>query len=77
MKLKAVALGAHFVFIRRPFLYAAAVGGEKGVRHAIHLLTQEIDRDMALLGVNQLREMTGSGKLIRMRGSFKADHHPV
>ena len=33
--LKALALGAHFVFIGRPFLYAASIGGEDGVRHAV------------------------------------------
>ena len=55
--LKALALGAHFVFIGRPFLYAAAVAGEAGVRHAIKLLRDEIDRDMALLGITTLADM--------------------
>ena len=36
--IKALALGAHFVFVGRPFLYAAAVGGEAGVQRAITLL---------------------------------------
>lgn len=49
--LKALALGAHFVFLGRPFLYAAAVAGEPGVQHAISLLREEIDRDMAMLGI--------------------------
>lgn len=49
--LKALALGAHFVFLGRPFLYAAAVAGEPGVQHAIGLLREEIDRDMAMLGI--------------------------
>ena len=55
--LKALALGARFVFVGRPFLYAAAIGGEPGVRHAIALLREEIHRDMALLGINTLAEM--------------------
>jgi len=55
--LKALALGAHFVFVGRPFLYAAAIAGEAGVRHAIKLLRDEIDRDMALLGITTLAEM--------------------
>ena len=55
--LKALALGAQFVFIGRPFLYAAAVAGEPGVRHAFKLLQEEIDRDMALLGIKALTEM--------------------
>ena len=56
--LKALALGASFVFVGRPFLYAAAVGGQPGVAHAIRLLRDEIDRDMALLGINTLAEVT-------------------
>lgn len=56
--LKALALGAKFVFVGRPMLYAAAVAGETGVRHAIRLLRDEVDRDMALLGINSLAEMT-------------------
>nr|WP_041655649.1 alpha-hydroxy acid oxidase [Achromobacter xylosoxidans] len=55
--LKALALGASFVFVGRPFNYAAAVGGEAGVSHAIGLLRAEIDRNMAMLGINNLREM--------------------
>src|SRR5205807_426740 len=56
--LKALALGAQFVFVGRPFLYAAAIGGEAGVRHGIRLLSEEIERDMALLGITRLSEMT-------------------
>jgi L-lactate dehydrogenase (cytochrome) len=56
--LKAIALGARYVFIGRPFLYAAAITGEEGVAHAIGLLATEINRDMALLGINSLSEMT-------------------
>lgn len=55
--LKALALGAKFVFVGRPFLYAAAVGGEAGVRHAIGLLSEEVDRDLALLGRRRIDEI--------------------
>ena len=55
--LKAIALGADFVFIGRPFIYAAAIGGQAGVAHAIRLLSHEIQQDMALIGVNSLREL--------------------
>lgn len=51
--LKALALGAHFVFVGRPFLYAAALGGEAGLRHAIGLLAEEVSRDMVLLGITR------------------------
>ena len=55
--LKALALGADFVFIGRPMLYAAAVAGEYGVTHAINLLRSELHTDMALVGINTLAEM--------------------
>ena len=55
--LKALALGAHFVFVGRPFLYAAAIAGEAGVRHAANLLREEISRNMAMLGVSSVAEM--------------------
>ena len=45
--LKALALGADFVWIGRPFLYGAVVAGEAGVARAISLLHAEIDRDRA------------------------------
>jgi L-lactate dehydrogenase (cytochrome) len=48
--LKARALGADFIFLGRPFLYAACLGGEAGARHAIALLSEEVDRDLALIG---------------------------
>ena len=33
-------------------------GGEAGVRHAITLLKAEIDRDLALLGIRSISEIT-------------------
>lgn len=56
--LKALALGADFVFLGRPFLFAAAIGGTRGVVHAARILKEEIERDMALVGVNRLSELT-------------------
>ena len=65
--LKALALGAQFAFLGRPFLYAAAIGGMHGARHAITLLRDEINRDMALLGITTLAEMS-SERVVRTRG---------
>ncbi|WP_162617903.1 alpha-hydroxy acid oxidase [Salinicola halophilus] len=56
--LKALALGAKFVFVGRPFNYAAAVAGEAGVDHAIAILESEVRRNMGMLGINALTEMT-------------------
>lgn len=55
--LKALALGADFVFLGRPFLYAAALGEAAGVLHAVRLLSEEIHRDMALMGLRSLDEL--------------------
>jgi L-lactate dehydrogenase (cytochrome) len=55
--LKALALGAHYVFVGRPFLYAAAIAGEAGVHHGAKLLREEISRNMAMLGISTLAEM--------------------
>ena len=48
--LKALALGADFVFVGRPAMAGLAVGGQAGVIHALTLLQREIDVDLALLG---------------------------
>ena len=66
--LKAYALGADFVFVGRPFLFAAVVAGEAGVAHAIDLLSKEVSVDMALLGVHSLDEVE-PGILHRCRTS--------
>lgn len=55
--LTSLALGARLAFVGRPFLFAAALAGEAGVKHAISLLAQEIDTDMALLGLHNLQEL--------------------
>lgn len=55
---KALALGADFVFAGRPFLYAAALGEEAGASHAIGLLAQEVDRNVALLGCTDLDQLS-------------------
>lgn len=57
--LKALALGAQFVFVGRPFNYAAAVAGEAGVRKGITLLREEVSRDIAMLGVTCTSQIGG------------------
>ncbi|MCO8578458.1 alpha-hydroxy-acid oxidizing protein [Burkholderia multivorans] len=64
--LKAIALGARMVFVGRPFNYAMAVAGEAGVTHAIRLLQEEVDRDMAMLGARACRELH-PGLIVRKR----------
>lgn len=62
--LKSLALGARMVLVGRPFNYAAAVAGEAGVAHAIDLLRDEVDRNMAMLGVTACTEL-GPQHLLR------------
>ncbi|EJC83188.1 alpha-hydroxyacid dehydrogenase, FMN-dependent L-lactate dehydrogenase [Rhizobium leguminosarum bv. trifolii WSM2297] len=61
--IKALALGARFVFVGRPFLYAAAVAGLPGVLRAADILKTELHSDMALLGVTTI-EQVSSGHLV-------------
>jgi len=56
--LKAIALGAKFVWVGRPFNFAASVGGQAGVAHGIELLRSEVRRNMALLGVTRLEQLS-------------------
>lgn len=56
--LKALAIGAKFVFVGRPFLYAASIAGIEGVRMAANILRTEVDRNMALLGLNSPNEVS-------------------
>jgi L-lactate dehydrogenase (cytochrome) len=56
--LKALALGASFVWLGRSFGYAASVAGEEGVAHAIGLLANEIRTSMAMVGVTRPSGLT-------------------
>jgi L-lactate dehydrogenase (cytochrome) len=55
---KAVALGAKAVLIGRPYVYGLGAAGEDGVDHVFRILTDEIDRCLALIGVPRLSEVT-------------------
>jgi L-lactate dehydrogenase (cytochrome) len=63
--LKAYALGARYVFVGRPFNFAAAVGAEEGVAHAIAILTSEVSRNMALLGATRM-DALGPERVMRI-----------
>ena len=58
---------ARMVLVGRPFNYAAAVAGEAGVTHAIGLLHDEIERNMAMLGVTSCAAL-GAHQLMRRCG---------
>jgi L-lactate dehydrogenase (cytochrome) len=63
--LKALALGADACSIGRSYLYGLAAGGQRGVERALHLLREELLRDMALLGCQRLDQV--SPDLLRAR----------
>lgn len=56
--LKAIGLGANACSIGRAYLYGLAAGGEAGVDRALSLLTDEISRNMALLGTTRVSEIS-------------------
>jgi L-lactate dehydrogenase (cytochrome) len=53
----ALALGADFTLIGRAYLYGLMAGGEAGVTRCIDILSSEIERTMALLGVTSVSEL--------------------
>ena len=56
--LKALSLGAKACSGGRMYLYALAAGGQKGVEKAMGNLHDEIERDMKLMGVTNIDQLT-------------------
>jgi L-lactate dehydrogenase (cytochrome) len=63
--LKALSLGAKACSGGRMYLYALAAGGQEGVERALGNLKKEIERDMILMGVSNVSEL--SKKNLRFR----------
>jgi L-lactate dehydrogenase (cytochrome) len=57
----AIALGADMAFIGRPYVYAVAAAGQRGVEHVINLLTDQLRSLMQLSGVSSLEELRWRG----------------
>ena len=57
---KAMALGADAVLIGRPYAYALAVGGQRGVEELVQNLMAEIDLTLALIGASSITELDRS-----------------
>jgi lactate 2-monooxygenase len=57
---KALALGADAVLLGRPYAYALAVGGQRGVEELVQNLMAEIDLTLALAGGISVRELDRS-----------------
>ena len=56
--IKALALGAKGVLIGKAYLYGLGAGGEAGVRRVIEILTSELKRNMTLMGLTAIDEIT-------------------
>ena len=56
--LKALSLGAKACSGGRMYLYALAAGGQKGVEKTLSNLKNEIERDMKLMGVNNISQLS-------------------
>ncbi len=56
----ALALGAKAVGFARPYLYGLAAAGEAGACRAMEILTNELRRDMVLLGTDRVSEINCS-----------------
>jgi isopentenyl diphosphate isomerase/L-lactate dehydrogenase-like FMN-dependent dehydrogenase len=56
----AKALGADFIFVARATLYGAVAGGRAGAEKAISILRSEVDMSLAMIGVNDVGELTPS-----------------
>ncbi|HEX2760334.1 MAG TPA: alpha-hydroxy acid oxidase [Rhizomicrobium sp.] len=80
--IKALALGADFVFVGRPFLYAASIGGTDGVARAIALMAEELKRNMSLVGISRVSELNADfvvptdAVLRRAWGERETAHRP-
>lgn len=55
--LRALALGADFVFLGRAFHYAVAALGARGIDHLVHILEADIRANMAQIGARDLNDL--------------------
>ena len=56
----ALLLGASMVFVGRPALYGASIGGQAGVARVLEIFRTEIDRNLALLGCADIQALDRS-----------------
>ena len=54
---KALALGADFVMLGRPFLFASGANGERGVMRLVELLRDEVSLTLAQLGCESVEKL--------------------
>lgn len=57
---KAYAMGADFVLLGRPLLFAMAAGGEKGLGQLVDVITEETSIALAQMGLTRVDQLDGS-----------------
>ena len=67
---KALALGASACLIGRPYHYGLGAAGEDGVARVLEMLRDELDRTLAFLGCNSVRDL--SRRHLRLAGGASA-----
>lgn len=55
--MRALRLGADFVFLGRPFMYGVAALGEKGGDHVYSLIYQDVINNMHQMGIENFKEL--------------------
>jgi len=58
--IKALALGADFVFIGRPFLYAMGAEGYTGLQAMVELIRSQVDISLAQIGCTDINDVDAS-----------------
>ncbi len=75
---KALALGADFVMLGRPILYALGADGGRGLSALIDILAEEISLTLAQIGLRQVTEISASvlaeGQLLPAGAGPDSDH---
>ncbi|WP_172330245.1 alpha-hydroxy acid oxidase [Mangrovicoccus sp. HB161399] len=64
---KALALGADFVLLGRPFAWAVAAEGRRGVAAAFDMLANEIGITLQLMGMSSIDELKAAGPEVLRR----------
>ncbi|EAQ02921.1 FMN-dependent alpha-hydroxy acid dehydrogenase family protein [Pseudooceanicola batsensis HTCC2597] len=57
--LRAIALGADFVMLGRPWLWGVASFGARGAAHVTHILTEDVTSGMIQMGISRPEEARG------------------
>ena len=68
---KLIAMGAKFVFLGRPVLWANACDGQKGIEAMFAILKEELRKAMALSGVNDVKKLDQSYVINPFKSNYK------